>query len=79
MITGVLAYAVLAGNFIPAHDETFDLAEKIAKDLAAFRKYVAGVRDAAQADDALLELAEAIKSAVYDATRPGAAHLWTPA
>jgi len=58
----VAATAVLAGSFIPAHDETFDLAESIGKQLDAFREYVASVRDAQQADDAVAELLAAFSS-----------------
>lgn len=61
-----LAYAVCAGGSIPAHDEAFDIADRIATDLEAFRAYVASVRDEAQAGEALEELADAIKSAAYD-------------
>ena len=47
---------VLLGRTIPAHDETFDLAESIGKQLDEFRAYIAEVRDAGQADAAVAEL-----------------------
>ena len=50
------ALAVMLGNSIPAHDETFDLAESIGQQLDAFHAYVASVRDAGQADAAVAEL-----------------------
>jgi hypothetical protein len=55
----VAAPTVLGGDFIPAHDQTFDLAEEIGNKLDAFRAYVTEVRDAAQADDAVEELLKA--------------------
>lgn len=63
-ITGALALAVFGGEFIPAHDETADIAETIAGFLNKFRDYVEDARDHAQADDALAELGRAI----YEAT-----------
>lgn len=51
---------VLAGRFIPAHDETFDIAESIGGQLEAFREYVARVRDESQADNAVAELLTAL-------------------
>lgn len=56
----VATTTVLAGSFIPAHDETFDLAESIGTRLDAFREYVASVRDAEQADNAVAELLAAL-------------------
>jgi hypothetical protein len=50
--------AVLGGAYIPAHDATFDIAEAIGRHLEAFRGYVAEVRDAEQADNAVEELLE---------------------
>lgn len=47
---------VLGGDYIPAHDQTFDLAESIGTQLDAFRAYVTEVRDAEQADNAVEEL-----------------------
>lgn len=70
-ITDTLAYAVFAGNSIPSHDMTHDLADEIGARLEAFRTYVTEVRSAEQATDALTELGTAIASAIYDATRPG--------
>ncbi len=64
--------AVFTGNSIPAHDETFDLAEKIGLDLKAFHAYVASVRSPKQADEALVELAEAILKTAKTATQTGA-------
>jgi hypothetical protein len=54
--------AALIGSFIPAHDETFDLAESIGNQLDEFREYVASVRDAEQADNAVTELLVAFKA-----------------
>lgn len=55
----VATSTVLGGAYIPAHDETFDLAESIGTQLDAFRAYVAEVRDAQQADAAVTELLQA--------------------
>lgn len=54
---------VLAGAYIPAHDETFDLAESIGAQLDEFREYVAEARDAKQADAAVTELLTAFLNA----------------
>ena len=62
----VAVSTVLGGSFIPAHDQTFDIAESIAKQLDAFREYVTEARDALQADDAVQELLEAF----LEAARP---------
>lgn len=51
---------VLGGRTIPAHDETFDLAESIGAQLDAFREYVAGARSPEQADEAVRELLETL-------------------
>jgi hypothetical protein len=50
---------VFMGDNIPAHDETHDLAELIGSKLDEFRDYVESVRDADQADDAVVELLQA--------------------
>lgn len=50
---------VFMGDSIPAHDETHDLAEVIGTKLDEFRDYVESVRDADQADDAVVELLQA--------------------
>lgn len=47
---------VLGGMYIPAHDETFDLAAAIGGQLEQFRAYIAEVRDPEQADNAVSEL-----------------------
>lgn len=47
---------VFTGSFIPAHDETFDLAESIGTQLEAFQAYVASVRSDEQAKNAVKEL-----------------------
>lgn len=52
----VATATVLGGDFIPAHDQTFDIAEAIGRHLDEFRKYVAEVRDPEQADNAVTEL-----------------------
>lgn len=52
----VATSTVLGGAYIPAHDQTFDIAEAIGRHLDAFRSYVAEVRDAEQADNAVQEL-----------------------
>ena len=58
---GVVAVdTVLAGDFIPAHDQTFDLAAAIGGLLDQFRDYVTEVRDAEQADNATEELLAAL-------------------
>ena len=54
---------VLAGKFIPAHDETFDLAESIGTQLDEFRAHIAKERDAKQADAAVTELLKAFREA----------------
>lgn len=54
--TTVATATVLGGDFIPAHDQTFDLAESIGAQLEQFREYVTEVRDAEQADNAVTEL-----------------------
>lgn len=59
----VATSTVFLGNTIPAHDETFDLAESIGTQLDAFREYVASVRDAQQADAAVTELLTALLNA----------------
>ena len=51
---------VFGGMMIPAHDETFDLAEVIGQKLDAFREYVASVRDEEQAEMATAELLTAL-------------------
>lgn len=68
-IPGSLLRAVLVSDSIPAHDQTLDLAEEIADRLQALHTYVAEVRDPQQANAALLDLAAAISSIVYDVTR----------
>jgi hypothetical protein len=60
LIPSVLSNVVGLGDFIPAHDETFDLAEEIAQKLQAFLAYVTEARDAEQAEGALAELGQAI-------------------
>lgn len=56
-----VAYStVITGDYIPAHDETTDLAEAIGEKLDAFRAYVASVRDAEQAEGATAELLAAL-------------------
>lgn len=50
---------VFMGDNIPSHDETHDLAEVIGTKLDEFRDYVESVRDAEQADDAVVELLQA--------------------
>lgn len=47
---------VLMGRNIPAHDETFDLAQAIGEKLNEFHEYIASVRDGEQADAAVTEL-----------------------
>lgn len=59
----VATATVFLGNTIPAHDETFDLAESIGSQLDAFREYVAEARDAQQADAAVTELLTAFLNA----------------
>lgn len=54
---------VLAGAYIPAHDETFDLAESIGEQLDEFRAHIAKERDAKQADAAVTELLKAFLAA----------------
>lgn len=54
------ARTVLMGDYIPMHDETFDIAEKVATQLEAFQAYVAEVRDAEQAEGAVAELLSAL-------------------
>jgi hypothetical protein len=62
---------VLGGAYIPAHDATFDIAEIIGRHLDAFRSYVAQVRDAEQADNAVQELLTAfLKEAQKRGTPP---------
>lgn len=56
----IASAAVLVGDNIPAHDETFDLAESIGAKLDEFREYIASVRDAEQADAAVKELLETL-------------------
>jgi hypothetical protein len=60
----VAASTVLAGSFIPAHDQTFDIAESIGTQLDEFRAYVASARDADQADNAVAELLTAFREVV---------------
>jgi hypothetical protein len=67
-LSGHLTGAVLMGANIPAHDETFDSAEAVAKVLAFFHQHVVDSRDAEQADDALVEFARAISTAVTAVT-----------
>jgi hypothetical protein len=52
----VATATVLGGSYIPAHDQTIEIAEIIGRHLDAFREYVASVRDAEQADNAVIEL-----------------------
>jgi hypothetical protein len=52
----VAAPTVMGGNYIPAHDMTFDLAEGIGHALDAFQAYVTQVRDEDQANNAVHEL-----------------------
>jgi hypothetical protein len=61
--TGALASAVLLGDWIPAHDETADIAETIGGFLGQFRDYVEHVRDTEHAEHALAELGAAIAEA----------------
>jgi hypothetical protein len=56
----IAAHTVFMGRFIPAHDETHDLAAEIGATVAAFHAYVASVRDAEQADGAVAELLNAM-------------------
>lgn len=53
------APTVWAGNYIPAHEDTLELAESIGSRLDAFREYVTSVRDEKQADEAVKELLQA--------------------
>lgn len=55
--------AVTMGDYIPMHDQTFDLAEGIAEQLQEFRQYVASVRTEEQADLAVTELLTALLEA----------------
>lgn len=57
------ATAVVMGDYIPMHDETFDLAESIGTQLQEFREYIESVRDAEQADAAVTELLTALLEA----------------
>lgn len=59
----VATSTVFAGMAIPAHDQTFDLAESIGAQLDTFREYVASVRNEAHADAAVKELLAAFMSA----------------
>lgn len=59
---------VLMGNYIPAHDKTFELALEVGNYLDAFRGYVAQVRDEEQADNAVHELLAAFTA---EATKKG--------
>lgn len=54
---GAVAFA---GNYIPAHDQTIDLAEEIGERLDAFQAYITEVRDAEQAHNATVELLSAL-------------------
>lgn len=59
-LTAVSVTTALVGNFIPAHDETMDLAESIGQKLDAFQTYIASVRDEEQAEMATAELLTAL-------------------
>lgn len=61
--SSVATNTVLAGAFIPAHDQTFDIAESIGTQLDEFRAYVASVRDEEQASNAVAELIAAFEAA----------------
>lgn len=58
----VATEGVFVGMFLPAHDEVFDLAEKIGESLDRLRAYITQVRDADQADDAVDELLGYLKA-----------------
>lgn len=58
--TATAVTTVITGDYIPAHDETMDLAESIGQKLDAFREYVTSVRDAEQAGHAVKELLTAL-------------------
>ena len=66
-LTSALIGAVLTGSSIPAHDETFDLAEEVGNALTAFQAYVSEVRSPEQGKAALLELVAALNVAVVTA------------
>lgn len=53
---------VLIGAHIPAHDETFELAENIGKLLDKFYAYVSSSRSEEQAKKAVQELCNALSS-----------------
>jgi len=55
---------VLVGYSLPAHDEVFDLAEQISDKVSELHTYVTSVRSLDQADDAVKELLDALKSVV---------------
>lgn len=58
--TATAVTTVVMGDFIPAHDETLDLAEAIGQKLDEFHHYVARVRNEEQASDAVKELLTAL-------------------
>jgi hypothetical protein len=64
---------VLGGNYIPAHDATFDIAEAIGRHLDAFQAYVTEVRDAEQANNAVHELLAAFTAEAEKKGPPPAA------
>lgn len=47
---------VTLGNYLPAHDPVFDIAEKISVEVERLREYITAVRDAEQANNAVREL-----------------------
>ncbi len=67
-ITMPLKGAVFAGDYIPAHDEMFDIAEEVGTSLAKLHAYVAKVRDLQQANAALVEFGQAIADATVAVT-----------
>jgi hypothetical protein len=64
-LTANATRAVLIGNFLPAHDEVFDLAEHISIALGTLHAYIRRVRDTEQADNAVRELLDALRDPQY--------------
>jgi len=52
--------AVFIGDFLPAHDATFDIAEQVAEALGRLHRYITEVRDEEQATNAVNELLDAL-------------------
>lgn len=61
-LAAVATHAVFVGGNLPAHDEVFDLAERVGVTLGEIHSYIQRVRSTDQADKAVRELLDALRT-----------------